>query len=82
MHICDACRPQPPFFVFDLIKRKREHQFCTAEMTVHKLKVSISVDYGGGWYIINMGDNSAHNVTRLETLLSFLGINGAAARWK
>lgn len=71
-----------PFFVFDLIKRKKGHQFCGAEMTVHKLKVRISVDHGGGWYIINMGDNSAHNVTRLETLLSSLDINAAAGRWK
>lgn len=40
-------------------------------MTVHKLKVSISVEQGGGRPIINIEDNSVCNVTRLETLLSF-----------
>lgn len=64
--------PDPRLF-FDLIKRKRVHQFQVrgGEMTVHKLKVSISVEQGGGWSIINMEDNSVCNVTRLETLLSF-----------
>lgn len=62
-----------PDCVFDLIKRKRVHQFQPrgGEMTVHKLKVSISVEQGGGRSIINMEDNSVCNVTRLETLLSF-----------
>lgn len=47
-------------------------------MTAHKLKESIAVGAGkgegvgrGGASIINTGDNSVHNVTRLETLLSF-----------
>lgn len=62
-----------PRLFFDLIKRKRVHQFQLrgGEMTVHKLKVSISLEQGGGRSIINMEDNSVCNVTRLETLLSF-----------
>ena len=62
-----------PLTVFDLIKGKRVHQFQAhgGEMTVHKLKVSISVERGGGRPIINIEDNSVCNVTRLESLSSF-----------
>lgn len=62
-----------PPTVFDLIKRKRVHQFQLRgrEMTVHKLKVSIAAEQETGrWPIINMEDNSVCNVTRLETLSS------------
>lgn len=62
-----------PNCFFDLIKRKRVHQFQLRgrEMTVHKLKVSIAAEQETGrWPIINMEDNSVCNVTRLETLSS------------